>query len=409
MRWLIRNWHLKLGALALATILYTGLVFSGSFTDQTFAGVPITAVNQPDDSYVLTQELGTVDIRYRVVADPSNRVTVGSFAVTIDLAAYDMSLSPQPQSLAVTVRSLVDGVSILDYSPKTVSVAIDRLGERTIRVAVDRGVVPTGLELGQTTVSDQQVTATGPESLLQQVDRALARVHIDESGIDVHNQVQLVPVDIDGRLVPSIELIPSTVDVDIDVRTIETSKTVPVRPVLTGTPATGFEVGEVLVNPAVVTIRGAPDLLSTITQVPTEPISLAGLQGRVTAEVALALPSGTSLSDPSVPAPTVSVEIREEIGTQTYLVGLLCSGQPNGSACLPQLSQVAVTLRGAVNVLAALDPGTLTVNLDASGLSPGTHAIVPTLAAPNGTTLVGISPGSVTVKIVPPASPTPAP
>jgi YbbR domain-containing protein len=409
MRWLVRNWHLKLGALALATILYTGLVFSGSFTDQTFAGVPITAVNQPDDSYVLTQELGTVDIRYRVIADSSNRVTVGSFAVSIDLAAYDMSISPQPQSLAVTVRSLVDGVSILDYAPKTVSVAIDRLGERTIRVAVDRGVVPTGLELGQTTLSDQQVTATGPESLLQQVDRALARVHIDESGIDVHNQVQLVPVDIDGRLVPSIELIPSTVDVDIDVRTLETSKTVPVRPALTGAPATGFEVGEVLVNPAVVTLSGAPDLLSAVTEVTTQPISVAGQRARVTATAVLVLPSGTRLSDPSLPAPTVSIEIREEIGTQTYLVGLLCTGQPSGSACLPQLSQVAVTLRGTVNALAALDAGTLTVNLDASGLSPGTHQLVPTLAPPSGITLVGISPGSVTVKIVPPPSPTPAP
>ncbi|TMB57950.1 MAG: hypothetical protein E6J47_01225 [Chloroflexi bacterium] len=215
--------------------------------------------------------------------------------------------------------------------------------------------------------------------------------------------------DIDGRLVPSIELIPSTVDVDIDVRTVETSKTVPVRPVLTGTPATGFEVGEVLVNPAVVTLQGAPDLLSTVTEVLTQPISMAGQRARVTATAVLALPSGTRLSDPSVPAPTVSVEIREEIASQTYLVGLLCTGQPNGSACLPQLSQVAVTLRGTVNALTALDPGTLTVLLDASGLAPGTHQVVPTLTPPSGMTLVGISPGSVTVKIVPPPSPTPAP
>jgi len=51
----------------------------------------------------------------------------------------------------------------------------------------------------------------------------------------------------------------------------------------------------------------------------------------------------------------------------------------------------------------------LTVLLDASGLAPGTHQVVPTLTPPSGMTLVGISPGSVTVKIVPPPSPTPAP
>ena len=30
---LLRNWHLKLSAVLLAMVLYTGLVFSGSFSD----------------------------------------------------------------------------------------------------------------------------------------------------------------------------------------------------------------------------------------------------------------------------------------------------------------------------------------------------------------------------------------
>jgi YbbR domain-containing protein len=409
MRWLIRNWHLKLGALALATVLYTGLVFSGSFNELTFPGVPITAIGQPNDTYVLTQQLGTVDVRYRFATDSANQVNIGSFAVTIDLAQYKMSLAPQAQSLPVTVRSLINGVTILSYAPTSVSVAIDRLGVRTVRVVVDRGEVPAGLEIGTTTVSAQEVTATGPESLLQRVDRAVARVHIDQSGIDVHNQVELVPVDIDGRLVPSVELTPLTVNVDIDVRTVETSKTVPVRPVLSGAPATGFEVGEVTVNPATVTLRGAPDVLSGVTEVLTNPISIATARAQVTATAALVLPTGTRLSDSSASRATVVIKISEEIGTRTFLVGPLCTGQPSGSACLPQLSQVAVTLSGTVNALAALDPTTLAVVLDATGLAPGSHVVAATLSAPSGITLVGISPVTVTVTIVPSASPTPAP
>ena len=409
MRWLIRNWHLKLGALALATVLYTGLVFSGSFSELTFPGVPIAAIGQPNDTYVLTQELGNVDVRYRFAADSPNQVRISSFAVTIDLAQYKMSLAPQAQSLPVTVRPLIEGVTIIDYAPTSVSVAIDRLGVRTVRVVVDRGELPAGLEIGTTTVSPQEVTATGPESLLQRVDRAVARVHIDQSGIDVHNQVELVPVDIDGRLVPSVELTPLTVNVDIDVRTVETSKTVPVRPVLSGAPATGFEVGEVTVNPATVTLRGAPDVLSGVTEVLTNPISLATARAPVTTSAVLVLPTGTRLSDTTSSRPTVVIKISEEIGTRTFLVGLLCTGQPSGSACLPQFSQVAVTLSGTINALAALDPGTLSVVLDATGLAPGSHVVAATLSAPRGITLVGISPGTVTVNIVPSASPTPAP
>src|ERR1700693_5510378 len=166
MAWLLRNWALKLGALALATILYTGLVFSGSFTDQTFLGVPVTTLDQPQGTYLLTQQLGTVDIRYRVAADAPARVPAESFAVTIDLAAYDMSQSPQRQALPIRVRPVIDGLTVLSYTPRSVSVAIDTLASAQVRVAGDYGQVPTGLEVGTPRPSVQEVTATGPESLL---------------------------------------------------------------------------------------------------------------------------------------------------------------------------------------------------------------------------------------------------
>ncbi len=407
MRWLLRNWHLKLGAVALATILYTGLVFSGSFSEKTIPGIPVTAVNQPDGTYLLSQQLGSIDVRYRVSTDAPLHVTAESFAVTVDLARYDMTASPEAQSLPLRVRSLLDGMTILSFSRTTVSVAIDRLGERSVRVVVDRGQVPVGLEIGTPTLSDQQVAASGPQSLLRRVDRAVARVRIDESGIDVSAQVELVPVDVDGGTVRSVELSPSTVQVDIDVRTVETSKTVPIRPILSGTPATGFEVASVTVDPAVVTLHGAPDDLADITEVLTEPISLAGLSAQVSEAAILVIPIATRLPAEGSPPPTVTIQIREIIASRTLLVGVTCTGQPSGSACLPQLSQVAVTVRGTANAVTALDPATLSAVLNVSGLAPGSYDRAPTVGLPAGISLVGISPGSVTTVIVPPATPAP--
>jgi YbbR domain-containing protein len=407
MAWLVRNWALKLGAVALATILYTGLVFSGSFTDSTLPGVPVTTLDQPDGTYLLSQQLGSVDIRYRVATDAPAHVGAESFAVTIDLAAYDMSQSPQRQALPIRVRPLSDGLTVLSYAPVSVSVGIDRLGTAQVRVAVDYGVVPTGLEVGTPQLSVQEVTATGPDSLLHRVDRALATVRIDQSGIDCCGQVDLVPVDIDGRRVESVDLTPSTARVSIDVTTVETSRTVPIRPLLTGAPASGFEVGTVTADPSVVTLRGAPAVLAAIADVLTEPISLSGSNATLHATGSLVIPSGARLADPADAQPTITVQIRETIATRTLLLGLVCFGEPTGSACLPKIGQVAVTVRGTVSALDALDPANLTPTLDVTGLGPGDHLIQPTLTLPAGVTRVTISPISVTVTIVPPATPAP--
>jgi YbbR domain-containing protein len=406
---LTRNWHLKVAALGLATILYTGFVYSGSFTDQLFPGLPVEAVNQPTGAYPLTQQLGTVDVQYRLSADAPERVTADSFAVTVDLAAYDMERSPELQSLPVRVTSLQQGVEVLDYQPTAVPVALDRLAERAVRVEVDTGVVPEGLAIGTPRTSHQEVTASGPESQLNRVDHAAARVQIFDSGIDVRQpQVPLVPVDIDGREVESVELEPATIQVEIDVRAVETSKTVPIRPVLTGNPADGFQVNAVTVEPAVVTIFGAPDAVEEVTEVTTEPLAVGGANADLELDATLVLPDGTRTAEDAA-APVVSVAIGASIATRTYLVGVSCDGAPDGSACLPQQAQLSVTLRGPAGALADLDPADLTPTLDASGLGPGNHDLTPTFSLPNGVDLVSVSPGSVTVQIVPPATPTPAP
>ena len=405
--WLVRNWALKLGALALAMVLYTGLVFSGSFSEADFPGVSITSLAQPEDTYLLTQQLGTVDIHYRLETNTPGRVTAGSFAVTVDLAAYDMSQAPELQSLRILVRPVTAGITVMSYVPSTVSVALDRLDETQVRVAVDNGEVPAGLEISTPQLSVREVTASGPESLLHRVDRALATVRIDESGIDCCGQVDLVPVDIDGRRVESVELTPSTVRVEIDVSTVETSRTVPIRPLLTGAPAAGFEVGTVSADPSVVTLRGAPEVLSAIGEVLTEPISLSGSDTTLHATGSLVIPDGARLADPADAEPAIVVEIRETVATRTLILGLVCSGEPLGSACLPRIGQAAVTVRGTVSALNALDPADLTLTLDVSGLGPGDHLVQPTLALPPGITRVTISPISVTVTIVPPATPAP--
>lgn len=410
MRWLVRNWHLKLAAVALATILYTGFVYSDSFTEQQFQGASVQAINQPEGTYLLTQQLGSVDIRYRLAADGPERVTADSFSVSLDLGGYDMDRVAEPQAVPIDVRPFTDGVDILEWTPTSISVQLDRLAEKEVRVVVDRGDIPEGLEIASPSVDPRRVTARGPATQLGRVDHAVARVAIDQSGIDVSNRsVTLVPVDADGSEVNAVDLEPETATVDIDVSTVDTTKTVAIVPNLVGQPATGFEILSVTIQPAVVTLRGVPGALTGVEEVTTQPISIAGATATRTVNVELVLPPDVTLADEDPDPPVATIELRSQTATRTFLVGPDCSGGAAGVACLPQQSQVAVRLSGPAAGLDALSAVDLNATLDVSGLAPGTHSVSVTIVLPDGFELMSISPATVTVVLQAPATPSPTP
>ena len=406
MRWIFRNWELKLGATGLATILYTGLVFSGSFTEARISGVPIQRINQPNGAYVITQDLGNIQVHYRQQSSNSAPVTTDSFAATVDLSQYDMQRAGQQQSLPVQVRSLADGVSWLDFSPTRVTVNLDVLDTHSVPVVLDRGTVPSGLELGVPSLSADKVDARGPRSLLNQVTAAQARVSIDASGIDFNKQVRLVPIDARGQPVEAVELAPDVINVHIPVTTQETSKTVPVRPRLGGATAAGFQVNGITSSPAAITLRGTPAALASVIDVTTDQVNIAGLAASRTFTVKPVLPSGVRLAKGEPATVGVTVAIGPAQASRTFLVGIVCRNVPSGSSCLPQLGQISLTVGGPAPAIAALKAAQITPFVDVSGLAPGSYQLAPSVTLPAGISLVGFAPPQVPVVI---ARPTPSP
>jgi YbbR domain-containing protein len=406
---LLRNWQLKLAAVAVATILYTGLVFSGSFSEQDLGGVPVEALNQPPDSVTLSGIPVDVRIRYRVAAQSAGRVGPDSFLARVDLATYDMARAGDPQSLRVDVRAVADDVAVLSWEPRQVTVTLDRFSAKRVPVEVDPGDLPAGLEAGRPDLSLDEVEARGPESLLRRVDRAVARVRIDPSGIDVSDPIQLLPVDLEGRLVDGVELDPATVTVEIDVESVQTSKTVPVRPVVAGVVAPGFALGALTVEPATVTLDGPPDVLAAVADVPTEALTLDAATETIVGERALVLPEGVAVPDDAA-AVTGTAEVVALEVARTLLTGVRCDAAPSGTSCLPETGQLAVTVRGATTAVNGIDAAGVVVAVDATGLPPGQHDLQPSIAGlPEGVELVSVSPGVVRVTIERLATPSPTP
>ncbi len=411
MRILLRNWHLKLSAILLATILYTGLVFSGSFADADLQ-VPVEPLNASRDTYLLTGDLGFVQVRYRTTNELVRTVPADAFRARVDLSEYDLDQAPDPQQLEVAVTTDVQGIQVLSWEPRTIRVEMDRIQERTVPVAVDTGEIPAGLEIGDPVVSEDEVTVRGPASLIEQVDRAVAFISISASGIDFNEPVMLRAVDIRGQPITTgpIEIEPETVSVQVDVEELETSRTVAVVVQLSGAPAPGFALDAFGVEPTAVVLVGTADALAGVTTVETEPLSIEGASSDQSFEARLVLPEGTRVEGADEePTVTVTVTIVPSVSSRTFVLGVVCQGAGQ-NACLPGFEQISVTLSGPGDILNSLTASQITPVLDVSGLGPGSHNVSVTIGGlPDGVDLDAVSPTSVPVVIQAPAVPTPTP
>jgi YbbR domain-containing protein len=384
---------LKLAAVGLATLMYGGLALSQN--TQTYPGdLQVQIINQPPRTVVLTQPAPVTLVRY--FAPSGVPVANSTFAASIDLAAYAGKTGNQ--TVHIDVTSPDPRIRILSYEPSYAIVELDQLDTKSgIPVSVVHGPVPDGLTLGATTVDPATVTVSGASSLVSQVESVRADVIIQTTGINVDQDVRLVPVDQLGNPLRPLEVTPPTARVTIPVFSDQQSRTLPVNPVITGSPAAGFEVESVTVNPQVVLVTGDADTLAQLNAVDTVPIPMTGVSSDETVTVKLALPTGVvQVDDTSI---DVTIKIRPVTGTRTFSAGLQLLGANNELAYALSTDRVLVTIGGSTADLDRLSGATLVMDLDVAGLKVGVHDVPVTAVLPAGTTLVAASPANVTVTI----------
>ena len=257
-RFIVHNWPLKLAAIALATLLYAGLVASQDST--VFPGpVAVTAINKPDGT-VVTNDLRDLDqIRYIAPLDVG-RLRADSFEATVDLS--NVKPDGQPVSVRVAVTPVDARVTVLDFQPRSIQVVLDEVTTKQVPVDVQREAAPEGVDVGEVEYEPTEVTVTGPSAAVSRVVAARVVATLNAEGIDFDREVEARPVDDNDEVVVGVELDPRTVHVSIPLFTNRESRTLPVNPVVTGTPAQGFRIASITANPLVVSVEGDADQLA---------------------------------------------------------------------------------------------------------------------------------------------------
>lgn len=399
---ILHNWPLKVAAIGLATVLYGGVVLSEGA--QTFSDpVPIRQPVIPPGMYLLDPPPPVTSIRF-FAPEGTDQPTTDTFRATIDLSGITQGGT---YDVPVQVTSVNPAIQILEVTPSVVSVQLDPLVTKIVPVEIERGEVPDGLEVGTETATPSTVTVSGPKTIVDQVVAARADVVIQSSGIDVDEDVALVPVDAVGNARSPADVSPTTARISIRVFSEPETRTLPVSPTVTGTPADGFEIDSISVDPSTVLVEGDADPLAALARVDTAPVSVSGLSETQTFETDLALPDGLEAVDAG--PIQVTVTFRPVTESRSYSVGLQLVGAQANRTYTPAASSVLLSVAGSPAALDALSSGTTLARLDVTGLEPGTYDVPVTAELPSGVTLVASSPPTVSVTVNAAAEPSPAP
>lgn len=393
-RLFVHNWPLKLMAIALATLLYAGLVLSQNAQSRDVS-VPIEAANQQVDT-ILVGSLGEVtEIRY-FVADQAN-VTVASSNFTARVDLTQVKPGPQAQSVRVVVESADPRIQVISVTPAFVSVKLERVVTKVVPVVVLPGTVPEGLDVQPPRPAFSEATVRGAQSDIARVAAVRATIPIDASGIDIDRDFTLSPVDDLGEPVRSVEVEPASVHVTMVIIKDLRTASVPIAPAITGNPSPGFEVVRVTASTPFVTIQGDARDLAQIATARTVPISIEGRSTNLETTVGFDLPQGVTAVTPA--EVTVRVVVRPVAESRTFKAGIVLAGARPDRTYALSVQQVLLTIGGSPADLDRLDGASLAVTANVGSLDVGDHQVTLGITVQAGLTVVAIMPAVITVSV----------
>ncbi len=400
---ILRNWTLAGLALVLSLSLW---VFVSEAENPTrtdfFPGViPIEVVNVPPNLAVSSLSETLVSVRISAPESVFERLSVDDFHARVDLSAA----TAREVRVPVIVTTENRRVEIIEPSPREITVTLEPVTSRTVPVEVDLvGAPPIGFEVGDVTPSLTEVRVSGPETLINQLRTGCAEVNL-ATGIKVSftQTVVLKGKNLRCGDIQGVTFEPSDVTVDVEMRQVVFSAGFVVAPVVRGTPAQGFRIASVSVEPGIVRISGPVDVLQSINAIagiPTEDVSVDGATaGVITQTVGLKVPPGAQVQGAS--QVTVRVTIAAVTGERLFEVVPEVRNVAPGLKSTLATPVVRLVLQGEVNILNALSPADIPVFLDANGLDAGLHLLEVRVQPPTGTSIISIEPPLIGIALSP--------
>lgn len=381
------------------------------------SGIEVKPINAPDD--VIVEVTQTVKVEVEARKDVLPELKPGDFVAEVDVSSARPGEDGQEDVtilLPVRVRSQRDGVRVVGDAPR-VPVTVARAASKEIAVTVRRtSRPPDGYEVVESpppAVDPAIVVVRGRANRVA----AVARVELDANLSGAREQTFTVEGDLVARSesgnVQGVTLTPSRGRATFRVDQLFSQRVMVLNPVIVGTPAPGYIITNVVVDPPTVVATGLKAIIDGLGQRPmgsgggtsfpsaalnVEKLDVTNARQDITQTKQVELPANVSANRQTV---VVKVEIRPATATATLIVAPSVEGTPPAGLVLDTgVLTTMVRVSGPVTAINALRPGDIKATFSLTGVGAGTSTLAVKATAPAGITIESADPVQVTLRAV---------
>lgn len=387
--------------LRMAISVAVALVLWGLVTTQqdppmarTFNNLPIQSTGMQED-LVIPVDLGTASILVEGPTSLVEEITAESLAPVVNVSGIS-----EPGTYIVPVEINAPGVVEREITPDQLSIIVDTSASRSFTLEWEvEPVDDPSRAVGEISPSLTEVTVTGPQSIVERVDRVIFQVDIGDRTSSYTGEFETIAVDSNGVRIPEIEVRPRRVGASVEVEA--RGRLVPVLVPISGSPAEGYDVADQAVSPLAVLLNGPDEVLADLVSVSTEAVDIEGASEALTRRVAVtSLPPGVTVVDPRDGTVLVVVQFQQRGVSQPLPAQpVLVDDLPPGYEAVVEPTAVDVFIFAAEEVLGELRQGDVAPRVSVRGLLPGTHELTPSVVVPPDVRWIRTEPATVQVTI----------
>ena len=326
--------------------------------------------------YEIVNNSSTVTFKASGKRSYLERMSNSDFKAVADMESIE-NMSRVP--IDITPQRYISNVSVTNKT-YYLELEVEELRSESFVIAVETvGEVGDQKALGSVSISPNILRVSGPSSVVEMVDKVIARVDVNNMTSDMIDSVIPLLYDAKGNEMTS-ELSFNMQSVTASVQILDT-KEVTINFQTSGTPPDGYEYIGTEYSPQTVRVKGQVAVLNTMNSitVPKEVLDLTDATEDIekTVDVSSYLPEGVTLVEPGQAKIDVRVKL-EKHETRKFKV-------PTANITVTNLSQeysvkfleesVEIELEGLSTDLDDLDSETLTGSIDASGMTDGEHKL----------------------------------